>query len=99
MQPPPLSRGGEGCANKQFREVSKARAQIKYGPVAQQIVEYLTRQRPSRKTYAGVPGENRFYNEAERQLAQSEGRQPVKGNFEKRIPSSPIGLGMKVEVK
>jgi len=39
------------------------------------------------------------YNEAERQLAQSEGRQPVKGNFEKRIPSSPNGLGMKVEVK
>jgi len=38
------------------------------------------------------------YNEAERKLAQSEGRQPVKGNFEKRIPSSPIGLGMKVEV-
>jgi len=33
------------------------------------------------------------------QLAQSQGRQPVKGNFEKRIPSSPIGLGMKVEVK
>jgi hypothetical protein len=39
------------------------------------------------------------YNEAERKLAQSEGCQPLKGNFEKRIPSSPNGLGMKVEVK
>jgi len=60
MQPPRSAEEGRDARIKQFREASKTRAEIKYGPVAQQIVEYLTRQRPSRKTYAGVPGENRF---------------------------------------